>query len=91
MENNKQLIQVQENMAALSRKVGEIEALFYKNNFGSTQLFNKDTIFSTSLRVPVYSVAPTVAEIGQLISIAGKLYICTNDGPVTWTIVGTQS
>ena len=91
MNTEQEIKAIKEQMTKLGTELGTLSGAFYKNNFTSTQIFNKDAVFSTSLRVPVYASAPTVAEIGQLFaSSAGVLYVCTDNSPVTWTIVGTQ-
>lgn len=74
----------------LRNEFTQLSQQFYKNNFSSSQVFNKDSVFSTRLRVPVYSSAPTVSEVGDIICIAGKLWICTVANS-TWELVGTQS
>jgi hypothetical protein len=79
----------------LETTVQQLSSAFYKNNFSGSQVFNKDIICNTRLRVPVYSSAPSIAEIGDLIAVGGKLYICTTastsgSGSV-FTEVGTQS
>ena len=91
MDTQKTLIALQESFAKLQADFSQLSAQVYKNNFSSTQTFNKDSVFSAGLRVPVYDSAPTVAEEGYIAYIGGKLYVCTSTSPVTWTIVGTQS
>lgn len=86
--NNQEL---QDQIIALRKQVEELSASFYKNNFSSSQVFNKDITFNTRLRVPVYSSAPSVAEIGDIMAIAGVLYICTDSATPTFTLVGSQS
>lgn len=95
--------QLQDLQDQVTRMKGELESLsqsFYKNNFSGSQTFNKDVIFSTRLKVPVYTTAPAVGEVGDIISYtdgsgAGQLYICTVAGnvatPATFSKVGTQS
>lgn len=92
------------NEQKLQQKVGELEAkitklqsdfsnlsqAFYKNNFSSSQVFNKDSVFTTRLQVPVYSAAPAVSEVGDLICVGGQLFICTVAN-TTFELVGTQS
>ena len=82
-------------MKRLRLQMGELSALVSKNNFSSTQTFNKDSIFSSRLRVPVFTVAPTVAEIGDVMCLAAELYLCTTASTAgagaVWTVVGTQS
>jgi hypothetical protein len=72
----------------------ELEALrqeFYLNNFISSKDENKYVRFNTRLRVPIYSSAPTTAEIGEIYanSTNGKLYVCTSAN--TFTLVGSQT
>lgn len=83
--------ELQDQITALRKQVEELSSAFFKNNFSSSQVFNKDITFNTRLRVPVYSTAPTVAEVGDLMAISGVLYICTNSATPTWTVVGTQT
>ena len=83
--------ELQDQVVKLQAQVNDLSVNFYKNNLSSTQTFNKDCIFSSRLRVPVFSVAPTVAEVGDIIAVAGELFICSSIGPVTWTLVGSQT
>jgi len=87
----KQIENLQEQITKLQSRLADLEGNFYKNNFTSSQAFNKDSVFNSRLRVPVYSSAPSVGEVGDLIAVAGKLYICTSIGPVVFSLVGTQS
>ena len=89
--DQQQIIALQEEIAGLRSKITDVEASVSKNNFGSTQTFSKDCIFTSRLRVPVYSAAPTVAEVGDLICVSAELYICTSTGPVVFTLVGSQT
>lgn len=83
--------ELQDQITKLQSRLAELEGNFYKNNFTSSQIFNKDVVFNSRLRVPVFDAAPTVAEIGDLICVAAELYICTDNSPVTFTVVGTQT
>jgi len=72
---------------------GDLEALnaeYYTNNFSTSQDFQKYSRFNTRLRVPMFSSAPTLAEIGEVYanSTNGKLYICTSAN--TFSLVGGQ-
>lgn len=82
-------------MGRLQAELNDLKAGVYKNNFSSTQVFTKACIFNDRLKVPSYSSAPAVAEVNDIIGIAGVLYICTTAGdvasPATFTLVGTQS
>lgn len=91
----KQIQALQEQIAKLASELSELRGVVYKNNFAATQTFNKDCVFSSRLRVPVYTSAPTIAEVGDLMAISGKLYICTtastSGSGAVFTVVGTQS
>jgi len=89
--NPQQILDLQEQVAKIQSDLGDLKGQFYKNNFTSFQNFNKDVVFNGRLRVPVFSSAPSVAEIGDLIAVSGTLYICTSSSPVTFTVVGTQT
>lgn len=83
-------------MVALQKQVSDLSASFYKNNFTSTQTFNKASVFIDRLKIPVFASAPTVAEIGDIFSsTTGKFYICTTasvgGSGAVWTVAGTQS
>lgn len=82
-------------LTKLQSQVDTLSGAFYKNNFTSSQQFNKDCVFSSRLRVPVFDSAPTVAEVGDVMAISGVLYICTtasaSGAGAVWTVVGTQS
>jgi hypothetical protein len=86
---------LQDQIQKLFNKVGELEGLVNKNNFNSTQTFNKACIFSDRLRIPVFSSAPTTAEIGDVFSdTSGKVYVCTTasvgGAGAVWTLIGSQ-
>jgi hypothetical protein len=92
MNNQEKLIkQLQEQMVKLQNQVNELSGVFYKNNFTSTQVFNKACTFADRLKVPSFDSAPSVAEQNDIMAIAGELYICTSTSPVVWTLVGSQS
>lgn len=91
---NTQLAELQAQIIKLRSDLDNVSQSVFKNNFSSSQTFSKDVIFSTRLRVPSYSSAPSVAEVNDIIGIAGVLYICTVSGsvasPATFTLVGSQ-
>lgn len=87
---NTQLADLQAQVTKLSSDVSSLTANFYKNNFSSSQNFTKAIVFQKSLRVPIYDSAPSICAVGELICVAGKLYICTV-ADTTFTLVGTQS
>jgi hypothetical protein len=96
MQNeNTQIAEMQAQIASLRSEIESINQLVSKNNFSSSQTFSKAVIFSTRMRVPVFSSAPSVGEVGDLIAVGGVLYICTTAGnvasPAVFSLVGTQS
>lgn len=84
---------LQNRIERLEQSLFDLTSEVYTNNFSSSQDFNKYSRFNTRLKVPQYSVDPTVGEVGDLIEVAGKLKICTvaSQTAPTFTIVGTQS
>lgn len=94
-EENIKLQDLIETVTKLRSDLDSLSASFYKNNFSSTQSFNKDVTFNGRLKVPSHATPPAVGEIGDLIEVSGTLYICTVAGnvssPATFTAVGTQS
>jgi hypothetical protein len=97
--NNQAIQDLQEQINKLKNEIENLSQSFFKNNFSSNQIFNKDATFNSRLQVPVYTVLPSVGQVGDLISYtdvrgAGQLYICTTAGSVTspasFTKVGTQ-
>lgn len=93
--NNFEIQQLKDEIGLLRSEINDLKASVFKNNFSSTQIFNKACIFNDRLKVPSYTSAPSVAEVNDIIGIAGVLYICTTAGdvasPATFTLVGTQS
>lgn len=87
MQDNSQLI---EQINKLRSDIDSLNQAFYKNNFSSSQTFTKDAIFQTRLKVPHYTSAPSICEVGDLIEIGGKLYICTVAN-TTFELVGSQT
>lgn len=92
---NNEIAELKEIIQKLQSQVDTLSGAFYKNNFTSSQTFNKDCTFSSRLRVPVFSSAPSTAEVGDIICIAGELFICTTPSTggsgAVWTLVGSQS
>lgn len=90
MDKDKKITQLEEQVVKLQNQLNDLSGQFYRNNFTSSQSFNKDVVFNSRLRVPVFDSAPTVSEIGDLIAVGGKLYICTVPN-TTFALVGTQT
>lgn len=84
-----QVKQLQDQVAKLQQDLRAINDEFYKNNFTARQDFNKASSFTTRLKVPHYASAPTTAEVGEIIEVSGKLYICSSAN--TFSLVGTQT
>lgn len=75
----------------IERLQADLDALrseFYRNNFNSSQDFNKYVSFNGKLKVPVLTATPTTCDIGEVCCVSGKLRVCSAAN--TWTIVGTQ-
>jgi len=72
----------------LRQEIKDLNEEIYKNNFSSSQDFNKKSRFINRLRVPIYPSDPTTGEVGEIICVAGKLKVCSSVN--TWTIVGVQ-
>lgn len=76
----------------IDRLTADLKALndeVYRNNFTATQDFNKASTFTTKLKIPHYEMVPAQGNVGEIIEVDGKLYICSEIN--VWTIVGTQS
>jgi hypothetical protein len=89
-----QVTELQAQVTKLQSDLDSLSGAFYKNNFTSSQSFNKDVVFQTRLKVPHYDSAPTNASVGEILEVGGKLYICTTAGdvltPAVFTLVGSQ-
>jgi len=82
------MIQMQMQIDQLRKDLEALNNEYYKNNFSAVQEFNKKSNFTTQLKVPSYVTAPTTAEVGEIIEVGGKLYICSTAN--TFSLVGTQ-
>jgi len=81
--------QLQAQIDQLRKDLEALNNEYYRNNFSALQEFNKASTFTTRLKVPRYATAPTTAEIGEIIEVGGKLYICSTAN--TFTVVGLQT
>lgn len=81
--------QLQNQIDKLSKDLKALQDEYYRNNFTARQDFNKASSFTTRLKVPHYGTAPTTAEVGEVIEVSGKLYICSSAN--TFSLVGTQT
>ena len=92
MQNQQQIIDdLSKKIMKLQSDFNDLSSAFYSNNFSGSQIFTKNIICNTRFRVPVYTGAPTTAEVGDLIAVGGKLYICSAINPVVFTLVGSQT
>jgi len=82
------MTEMQMNIDQLKKDLDALNNEYYKNNFSAQQDFNKKSNFTTRLKVPSYVVAPTTAEVGEIIEVGGKLYICSTAN--TFSLVGAQ-
>jgi hypothetical protein len=88
---DKKIKELEEMVVRLQNQINDLAGNFYRNNFTSSQTFNKACIFADRLKVPSFDSAPSVAEVNDIMGINGELYICTAINPVAWTLVGSQS
>jgi hypothetical protein len=79
----------QKRIAQLEKDLRDLTDEVYRNNFSSSQDFQKKSRFNTGLRVPTLSATPATCEVGEVCCVSGKLRVCSALN--TWTIVGTQS
>lgn len=75
----------EEQIAILRSDLEALTQEVYRNNFSSSQDFNKFTRFNTRFKIPHYDSIPPVGEVGELIEIGGALYICST--PNVFTLV----
>ena len=68
----------EEKIALLQNDLTALTQEVYRNNFSSSQDFNKFIRFNTRLKIPHYDTVPRVGEVGELIEVGGVLYICSS-------------
>ena len=68
----------EEKLQILQNQVDSLSQEIYRNNFSSSQDFNKFIRFNTRLKIPHYDAVPRVGEVGELIEVGGVLYICSS-------------
>jgi len=81
--------ELQKQIDILTKDLAALNAEVYSNNFTASQDFQKYSRFNTRLKIPHYATAPSSCEVGELIEVNGKAYICSAIN--TWSIIGTQS
>lgn len=75
---DKQYQELKDQIDLLKSDLKALTDEVYRNNFSSHQDFNKSSNFTTKLKIPHYSSAPIVGEVGEIIEIGGVLYICSS-------------
>ncbi len=91
--NDPQIQQLKTELAQARADIEALNAEYYRNNFSAKQDFNKYSNFTTRLKIPHYAslaAAQTACEVGDIVEIGGKLYICTVAN-TTFTLVGSQT
>lgn len=63
----------------------DLRADYYRNNFQSSQDFQKYSRFNTRLKIPAVASLPTTCEQSEVCVLTsnGKLYVCSTTD--TWT------
>lgn len=75
----------EEQLQMLRNEFTELKNEVYRNNFSSSQDFNKFIRFNTRMKVPHYDAVPPVGEVGELIEVGGVLLICST--PNVYSVV----
>ena len=75
----------EEQIQLLRNEMTELKNEVYRNNFSSSQDFNKFIRFNTRMKVPHYDSVPPVGEVGELIEVGGVLLICST--PNVYSVV----
>jgi len=92
---NTKIQEIENQLVKLRTDLENLSQQFFKNNFTTSQTFTKDIICTTRLKVPHYTSAPSVGEVGDVIEVGGTLFICTTAGnvasPAVFTVCGTQT
>lgn len=76
---------VEEQIQILRNDLTILQQEVFRNNFSSSQDFNKFIRFNTRMKVPHYDAVPPVGEVGELIEVGGVLLICSS--PNTYSFV----
>lgn len=76
---------VEEQLQILRNDFNALQQEVYRNNFSSSQDFNKFVRFNTRMKVPHYDSVPPIGEVGELIEVGGTLLICSS--PNNFSIV----
>lgn len=69
---------VEEQIQILRNDLTALQNEVYRNNFSSSQDFNKFIRCNTRLKIPHYDSVPPIGEVGELIEVGGTLLICSS-------------
>lgn len=69
---------LEEQILILRQELTALQSEVYRNNFSSSQDFNKFIRCNTRLKIPHYDSVPPVGEVGELIEVNGTLLICSS-------------
>lgn len=69
---------LQEQINIMKVEMEQLKTEIYRNNFSSSQDFNKFVRFNTRVKVPHYDSIPPVGEVGEIFEAGGALYICSS-------------
>lgn len=89
MDTQNQIAELQRQVSDLRKALEALSGEYYRYNFTSQQEFTKYANFTGRIKVPVVSALPATAQIGELVSYSGKLYVCSAAN--TWVVAGTQA
>jgi len=68
----------EEQIKLLQQDLEALKGEVYRNNFSSSQDFNKFIRFNARMKIPHYDAVPIVGEVGELIEVGGILLICSS-------------
>jgi len=74
---------LQEQINKLRKDLDDLVNEVYQNNFSAHQDYNKSVSFNTKLKIPHYDKVPLNGEVGEIIEVDGKLYICQSANKFT--------
>jgi hypothetical protein len=76
--------ELQKRIEKLERDLIDLTDEVYRTNFSAQQDFNKSSSFTTRLKIPVYTTAPTTCDVGEIVALtSGTYYACKATN--TWT------
>lgn len=73
----------QEQIDTLRSDLQNLNQEVYRNNFSGHQDFNKNSNFTSKLKIPHYDIPPIIGEVGEIIEVGGVLLICSSSNSFT--------